>query len=281
MKISRVEQKGTKVLAYDENDEELFKKSGECIFFVDDYALIRRGNKICKLDPYGYVLDPNFVLTIGRVRYNDTEVSVYDEEDHELFSKPGAYLSFTNDEVRIRQEDKISVFNPYGVLIRTETPRVETPNTKKSMGCLGWLMLILVGLAIIIGIAYCSAKQYTENQSTRHVFTKDYNQRAQAFHDAMDLFTRQDYKQALERFEWLAQIKYRPAFSSYMAGQCAYKEKRYQEAIKFYKQSLAIKEQASYTSILLENLANAYKALKDEKHYTHYKHLLEQQKTQN
>ncbi|WP_235852539.1 hypothetical protein [Helicobacter vulpis] len=63
-----------------------------------------------------------------------------------------------------------------------------------------------------------------------------------------------------------------------MAGQCAYKEKHYQEAIKFYQQSLAIKEQASYTAILLENLAKAYKALKDEKHYAHYRHLLEQQR---
>ncbi|TSA83978.1 hypothetical protein FNE76_04800 [Helicobacter mehlei] len=97
----------------------------------------------------------------------------------------------------------------------------------------------------------------------------------------MGLFTEQEYKKALERFIWLAQIKYRPAFSSYMAGQCAYKEKHYQEAIKFYQQSLAIKKQASYTAILLENLANAYKALKDEKHYAHYRHLLEQQRARD
>ncbi|BCZ16975.1 hypothetical protein NHP190003_02570 [Helicobacter sp. NHP19-003] len=225
MQISHVEQKGTKVYAYDENGEELFKKSGECIFFVNNYALVRRGNKVCKLDSYGYVLDANFILIIGGVRHNDTEVSVYDEEDNELFRKPGEYLSRTGDSVRIKQGDKISVFNPYGVLIRTETP-----STEKPMGCLGWFMLVLIGLAVIVFIAYCSVKQHTSNQTTSRVFTKDYSHRQQAFHDAMGLFTEQEYKKALEHFIWLAQIKYRPAFSSYMAGQCAYKEEHYKEA---------------------------------------------------
>ncbi|WP_235852995.1 tetratricopeptide repeat protein [Helicobacter labacensis] len=272
MEIDHVEQEGTKVCAYDSDNKVLFKKPGELVFYMSDYVLIRRGNKICKLDSYGYVLDSNFDLKkIGRVDCNNGSVDVYDEEGNKLFSEPGELVDFTEYLVRVKQGKETYTFSSYGEIIEVEKP----------MGCLGWLMLILVGLAIIIGIAYCSVKQHANEQNTRYVFTKDYNQRAQAFHDAMELFTDQEYKQAQERFIWLAQIKYRPAFSSYMAGQCAYKEKRYQEAIKFYKQSLAIKEQASYTSILLENMANAYKALKDEKHYTHYKHLLEQQKTQN
>ncbi|BEG58152.1 hypothetical protein NHP21005_18400 [Helicobacter sp. NHP21005] len=98
-----------------------------------------------------------------------------------------------------------------------------------------------------------------------HSFSQEYSKRAEIFHDVMGLFTEQKYKQALECFEWPAQIKYRLAFSSYMGGQCAYKEKHYKTAIHFYQQSRALKEQASYTTILLENLANSYKALKDEK----------------
>ncbi|BCZ16971.1 hypothetical protein NHP190003_02530 [Helicobacter sp. NHP19-003] len=47
------------------------------------------------------------------------------------------------------------------------------------------------------------------------------------------------------------------------------------ESLKFYQQSLKIKEQATYTAILLENLANSYKALKDEKNYARYRHLLD------
>ncbi len=52
-----------------------------------------------------------------------------------------------------------------------------------------------------------------------------------------------------------------------MAGQCAYQQKHYPKAIKFYKQSVAIKNQIKYTPTLLWNMAQAYKALKDGKNY--------------
>ncbi|WP_104689937.1 tetratricopeptide repeat protein [Helicobacter felis] len=210
MKIERVEQRGTKVYAYDESGEELFKKSGELVRYTSSSVYVRRGNKVCKLDAYGYVVDPDV----------------------------------------------------------------------KDGGGDSWIWNVLVLIVVIVFVVYCSSnhKSATKEQSNNASFAKEYENRANIFHDAMGLFTQQKYKQAKERFEWLAQIKYRPAFSSYMAGQCAYKEKHFKEAVKFYQQSLKIKDQATYTAILLENLANAYKALKDEKNYAHYKHLLEQQK---
>ncbi len=79
-----------------------------------------------------------------------------------------------------------------------------------------------------------------------------------------------------ERFIWLAKIKHKPAFSSYMARQCAYQQKHYPKAIKFYKQSVAIKNQAKYTPTLLWNMAQAYKALKDGKNYKNTLHQLTQ-----
>ncbi|CRF47869.1 TPR repeat containing exported protein; Putative periplasmic protein contains a protein prenylyltransferase domain [Helicobacter heilmannii] len=214
MKIERVEQRGTKVYAYDENGEELFKKSGELVRYTSSSVYVRRGNKVCKLDAYGYVVDPD----------------VKDEG---------------------------------------------------GSGCMNVVLGVVGVVCVVFYLTFCSSGKSSKNHHTtqEQSFSKEYDKRANIFHDAMELFTAQNYKQAKERFEWLAQIKYRPAFSSYMAGQCAYKEEHYQEAIKFYEQSLKIKEQATYTDILLENLANAYKALKDEKNYTHYKHLLDQQKT--
>ncbi|GMB90345.1 hypothetical protein NHP190002_10360 [Helicobacter ailurogastricus] len=275
MQIEHVEQKGTKVHAYDEEGNELFKKSGELVFFVDNYVLVRRGNKICKIDTYGYILDPNFILQIGHVEQKGNKVCVYDEEGNELFKKSGELWSFSSDYVRVKQGEQICEINPYGDVVNPNViinePEPEKP--EKSMGCFGWLVTVFVVCGALSFIARWVSFNQAKAEEERRAHP------VQVFHDAMGLFTQQNYKQAKERFEWLAQIKYRPAFSSYMAGQCAYKEEHYQEAIKFYEQSLKIKEQATYTDILLENLANAYKALKDEKHYTHYKHLLDQQKT--
>ncbi|WP_235852248.1 hypothetical protein [Helicobacter mehlei] len=240
MAINNVVQRGGKVCAYDENGEELFSKSGELVRYTSDAVFVRRGNRVCQLDMYGYVVDGN--------------VKEETQSGNEL-----AGLIFL----------VLGLFYGLFWLLRFSLRHYRITSV---------IVVILFGCVLLAGLFSPSLKPHQEKAVS---FSKDYNHRQQAFHDAMGLFTEQEYKKALERFIWLAQIKYRPAFSSYMAGQCAYKEKHYQEAIKFYQQSLAIKKQASYTAILLENLANAYKALKDEKHYAHYRHLLEQQRARD
>ncbi|WP_240333357.1 tetratricopeptide repeat protein [Helicobacter suis] len=200
MAINHAVQRGARVYAYDENGDELFNKPGELVRFTNNAVYVRRGARVCKLDAYGYVVDPDFKETKP--------------------ASPGEVI----------------------------------------FSCL-FLMIFICWGAI-------------ELYKSMFPSFKDQNKREQVFHDAMGLFTQQSYKKAEERFIWLAQIKYRPAFDYYMAGQCAYKTQHYQEAIQFYKQSLVIKEQASYTPILLENTANAYKALKDHKNYEHTLHLL-------
>ncbi|WP_240328789.1 tetratricopeptide repeat protein [Helicobacter suis] len=208
MAISNAVQRGSRVYAYDENGDELFNKPGALVRFTDDAVFVRRGARVCKLDIYGYVVDP-------------------DVKESEGGSGGGLFLG-----------------------------------------------LLVIGLLIQSGVSYVYHHVHDYFFPPPPPSFKDQNKREQVFHDAMGLFRQQSYKKAQERFIWLAQIKYRPAFSYYMAGQCAYKTQHYQEAIQFYKQSLAIKEQASYTPILLENTANAYKALKDHKNYEHTLHLL-------
>uniref|UniRef100_UPI0013D50B3E hypothetical protein n=1 Tax=Helicobacter suis TaxID=104628 RepID=UPI0013D50B3E len=156
MQIGHVEQNGTKVHAYDENGNELFKKSGELIFFVSNYVLVRRGNKICQLDAFGYVLDANFVLKIGRVRYNDTEIDAYDQDDNKIFTKPGKFVDFTEDGVRVKRENKIYTYNPYGELLKVEDPPI---------GCLGWLMLSLIsGLSLFFIVRCANSNNHTKVQ---------------------------------------------------------------------------------------------------------------------
>ncbi|WP_240331059.1 hypothetical protein [Helicobacter suis] len=206
MAINYAVQRGARVYAYDENGDELFNKPGELVRFTNNAVFVRRGARVCKLDAYGYVVDPDVKESGG--------------------------------------ED----------------------------GLIGLIGGGIIGLVIFIFLNLNHIHNYFFPPPPPSF--KDQNKREQVFHDAMGLFTQQSYKDAQERFIWLAQIKYRPAFDYYMAGQCAYKTQHYQEAIQFYKQSLAIKEQASYTPILLENTANAYKALKDHKNYEHTLHLL-------
>ncbi|CRF41632.1 tetratricopeptide repeat protein [Helicobacter ailurogastricus] len=238
MAINNVVQRGSRVYAYDEVGDELFNKAGELVRYTSDAVFVRRGNRVCQLDIYGYVVD-------GNVK----------EETQQVDNLVGLLFMFAG-----------MFYGLFWIL------RFSLRHYRITLA----IIVILLGCAWVAGL-FSNPKQPHQAQAVS--FVKEYENRANTFHDAMGLFTAQNYKQAKERFEWLAQIKYRPAFSSYMAGQCAYKEEHYQEAIKFYEQSLKIKEQATYTDILLENLANAYKALKDEKHYIHYKHLLDQQKT--
>ncbi|WP_121022041.1 hypothetical protein [Helicobacter vulpis] len=59
MAINNVVQRGGKVCAYDENGEELFSKSGELVRYTSSSVYARWGNKVCKLDAYDYVMNPD------------------------------------------------------------------------------------------------------------------------------------------------------------------------------------------------------------------------------
>ncbi|WP_233705171.1 tetratricopeptide repeat protein [Helicobacter bizzozeronii] len=206
-------------------------------------------------------------MRIVDVEQKRDRVYAYDKYGEELFSVEGKLVRHKGDFVFVRNEGKTCKLDAYG--------NVVDPDVKGEGGSLIGTIFGLVVIGVLV--AHCAGNSdtpTTKAHSDDTSFAKDYNKRTDIFHDAMDLFLKHNYPQAQERFEWLAQIKYRPAFNSYMAGQCAYKQHHYQEAIHFYKKSLAIKNKATYTPILLDNTARAYKALKDTKNYKHYLHIL-------
>lgn len=98
-------------------------------------------------------------------------------------------------------------------------------------------------------------------------FTKDLSKQKEIFAEAEALYKKGKLQDAKERFDWLAQNNYRPANSLYLLGEIAYKQKKYQEAIGFYKKSALINDKANYMPVLLWHTAWAFRYLKDNANY--------------
>ncbi|GMB95886.1 hypothetical protein [Helicobacter sp. NHP22-001] len=98
-------------------------------------------------------------------------------------------------------------------------------------------------------------------------FNKDPTQKEKIAKEARELFKQKRYKEAEERFAWLASLPFKPAYHEYMAGESAYFNKAYQSAIAFYKKSAMLDDKVSYMPILLYHTAWAFKNLKDHANY--------------
>ncbi|PAF53484.1 hypothetical protein BKH42_05980 [Helicobacter sp. 13S00482-2] len=103
--------------------------------------------------------------------------------------------------------------------------------------------------------------------STTDTFTKDSSKQKEIFTQAESLYKKGKLKEAKQRFEWLMEMKYRPANTLYLLGEIAYKEKNYQEAVSFYKKSALENDKANYMPILLWHTAWAFRYLKDFQNY--------------
>ncbi len=91
---------------------------------------------------------------------------------------------------------------------------------------------------------------------------------------AVSNFSKQDnftvYKEATEfleqgklsdakaRLEWTAKNQYKPASSNYLLGEIAFREKRYKDAIYYYKESATMYDKADYMPRLLLNSAKSF-----------------------
>ncbi|EJC05848.1 hypothetical protein HPHPP13_1371 [Helicobacter pylori Hp P-13] len=66
---------------------------------------------------------------------------------------------------------------------------------------------------------------------------------------------------------WLEANSYRLYYVRYVLGEVAYGEKRYREAIKYYKESALLNQKASYMPVLLWHTAWSFKKIKDDQNY--------------
>ncbi len=80
---------------------------------------------------------------------------------------------------------------------------------------------------------------------------------------AISLYRKKRYDDAKEIFEKLAKKSYKPATANYYLGEIAYYQKRYEEAIVFYKKSVGFYDKASYMPTLLLHTALSFKHMDD------------------
>jgi len=85
---------------------------------------------------------------------------------------------------------------------------------------------------------------------------------AQLLKEAERYLSKKQYNKAKIRYEQLVKMRYMPARSNFKLGEIAYQKKRYKNAIDFYKKSIALYENASYTPTLLYHTGISLSKLK-------------------
>ncbi len=85
---------------------------------------------------------------------------------------------------------------------------------------------------------------------------------AQLLKEAENYLNKKQYGKAKIRYVQLVKMRYKPARSNFKLGEIAYHEKRYKTAIDYYKKSIALYENASYTPTLLYHTGISLSKLK-------------------
>jgi len=78
---------------------------------------------------------------------------------------------------------------------------------------------------------------------------------AQVYKDAKEKFAKKLYLEATIYFEHLIKNHYKPATSNYYLGEIAYRQKRYKDAVAYYKQSASLYDKSSFMPTLLLHTA--------------------------
>lgn len=71
------------------------------------------------------------------------------------------------------------------------------------------------------------------------------------YKEAENLFEKGKLVEARERLEWTVKNQYKPASSNYLLGEIAFQQKRYKDAIYYYKESATLFDKATYMPRLL------------------------------
>jgi len=84
---------------------------------------------------------------------------------------------------------------------------------------------------------------------------------SQLINEAIKAYREKNYAKAESKFRTLAKRSYMPAKTNYYLGEIAYYQKRYDDAIAFYKKSVGYYDKASYMPKLLLHTALSFKGL--------------------
>lgn len=92
---------------------------------------------------------------------------------------------------------------------------------------------------------------------------KDPNKKAEVFKEAKSLYWDKRFEDSRVRFTWLLEQGYQKAESNFFLGQIAFRQRRYEEAIYYYKESAVSNDKASYMPTLMLHTIKSFQALKD------------------
>nr|WP_104760794.1 hypothetical protein [Helicobacter cetorum] len=98
-------------------------------------------------------------------------------------------------------------------------------------------------------------------------FHKDVARQNEIFEEALTFLKDKAYAQAKERLLWLEANSYKLAYVRYALGEVAYREKKYKQAIGYYKESALLDKKATYMPILLWHTAWSFKRLNSHENY--------------
>ena len=88
---------------------------------------------------------------------------------------------------------------------------------------------------------------------------------AQLFREADKYFKNKSYEEATIRFKKLVSMRYKPARSNFKLGEISYYQKKYNQAIVYYKKSIALYDKAAYIPTLLYHTGISLSKLKKNK----------------
>lgn len=88
---------------------------------------------------------------------------------------------------------------------------------------------------------------------------------AQLLREAEKFFKKRSYENAAIRYKKLLDMRYKPARSNFKLGEISYYQKKYKQAIVYYKKSIALYDKASYIPTLLYHTGISLSKLKKNK----------------
>ncbi|WP_300641868.1 hypothetical protein [uncultured Helicobacter sp.] len=109
-------------------------------------------------------------------------------------------------------------------------------------------------------------KIYEEKKkiAERNAF-KNPQKKLDVFKEAKSMYWGKNFDDARIRFAWLLEQGYEKAESSFFLGQIAFRQRRYNDAIVYFKQSAVLNDKASYMPVLLLHTIKSFQALNDNK----------------
>ena len=91
-----------------------------------------------------------------------------------------------------------------------------------------------------------------------------------AFKIGEEYFEKKEYAKAKENLEFALKHTYKPAKSNYLLGEIAFEEKKFEDAIYYYRASATRYDKADYMPRLLLNSAKSFEAIKDKESATRF-----------